>query len=285
MAEGADPARPVRAWPGALLYDSRPAALCAWPVFCAYEDLRCQAVRPPARLVRRRRVGQDARAPCDADRRRAARQAQARPTRRTSTPATSSIVVNAEKIAVTGNKRADKLYHRHSGYPGGLRTRTLEQMLGAAARGGHPARRQGHDAAQPAGPEAADQAQGLRRARSIPTSGAEAARDGAASLMADDTPTPRAARGGAGGAEARRRAEAPQAERWPSPRRSPSLRRQAQPDRSPRRSLRRRRSLSRPPRRAPERLRPSGRASPSPPPSPSRRGAEAEPSPRRPSPS
>jgi len=39
------------------------------------------------------------------------------------------IVVNAEKIAVTGNKRADKLYHRHSGYPGGLRTRTLEQML------------------------------------------------------------------------------------------------------------------------------------------------------------
>ena len=39
------------------------------------------------------------------------------------------IVVNADKIAVTGNKRADKLYHRHSGYPGGLRTRTLEQML------------------------------------------------------------------------------------------------------------------------------------------------------------
>jgi large subunit ribosomal protein L13 len=39
------------------------------------------------------------------------------------------IVVNAEKIAVTGNKRAHKLYHRHSGYPGGLRTRTLEQML------------------------------------------------------------------------------------------------------------------------------------------------------------
>jgi large subunit ribosomal protein L13 len=39
------------------------------------------------------------------------------------------IVVNAEKIAVTGNKREDKLYHRHSGYPGGLRTRTLDQML------------------------------------------------------------------------------------------------------------------------------------------------------------
>src|SRR3984893_1482637 len=39
------------------------------------------------------------------------------------------IVVSAEKIAVTGNKRADKLYHRHSGYPGGLRTRTFEQMI------------------------------------------------------------------------------------------------------------------------------------------------------------
>jgi large subunit ribosomal protein L13 len=38
-------------------------------------------------------------------------------------------VVNAEKIAVTGKKREEKLYHRHSGYPGGLRTRTLEQML------------------------------------------------------------------------------------------------------------------------------------------------------------
>ncbi len=39
------------------------------------------------------------------------------------------IVVNAEKIAVTGNKRADKRYYRHSGYPGGLRSRTLEEML------------------------------------------------------------------------------------------------------------------------------------------------------------
>lgn len=39
------------------------------------------------------------------------------------------IVVNAERISVTGKKRAEKLYHRHSGYPGGLRTRTLEEML------------------------------------------------------------------------------------------------------------------------------------------------------------
>jgi large subunit ribosomal protein L13 len=39
------------------------------------------------------------------------------------------VVVNAREIAVTGNKRETKLYHRHSGYPGGLRTRTLDEML------------------------------------------------------------------------------------------------------------------------------------------------------------
>ena len=39
------------------------------------------------------------------------------------------VIINAEKVAVTGNKRAAKLYHRHSGYPGGLRTRTFEQMM------------------------------------------------------------------------------------------------------------------------------------------------------------
>jgi len=39
------------------------------------------------------------------------------------------IVVNAEKISVTGNKREEKRYYRHSGYPGGLRSRTLEEML------------------------------------------------------------------------------------------------------------------------------------------------------------
>src|ERR671925_832736 len=39
------------------------------------------------------------------------------------------VVINAEKISVTGNKRQAKRYYRHSGYPGGLRFRTLEQML------------------------------------------------------------------------------------------------------------------------------------------------------------
>jgi len=39
------------------------------------------------------------------------------------------VVVNAEKISVTGKKRQEKRYYRHSGYPGGLRSRTLDQML------------------------------------------------------------------------------------------------------------------------------------------------------------
>jgi large subunit ribosomal protein L13 len=39
------------------------------------------------------------------------------------------VVVNAEKVAVSGDKRKSKLYRRHSGYPGGLRTRTLGEML------------------------------------------------------------------------------------------------------------------------------------------------------------
>ena len=39
------------------------------------------------------------------------------------------IVVNAEQIRVTGNKLADKRYYRHSGYPGGLKSRTLQEML------------------------------------------------------------------------------------------------------------------------------------------------------------
>ena len=39
------------------------------------------------------------------------------------------VVINAEKIAVTGNKLADKKYYRHSGYPGGIKEITLEKQL------------------------------------------------------------------------------------------------------------------------------------------------------------
>jgi large subunit ribosomal protein L13 len=39
------------------------------------------------------------------------------------------IVVNAEKVRVTGKKLEQKIYYRHSGYPGGLRERTLAEQL------------------------------------------------------------------------------------------------------------------------------------------------------------
>src|SRR5262245_41084045 len=39
------------------------------------------------------------------------------------------VVINAEKVAVTGNKREQKRYWRHSGYPGGIRSRTLGELL------------------------------------------------------------------------------------------------------------------------------------------------------------
>ena len=75
------------------------------------------------------------------------------------------VVVNAEKIAVTGKKLDEKLYHRHSGYPGGLRTRTLREQLERrptevirkAVKGMLPRNR--------LAPRAAPQAASLRRAR------------------------------------------------------------------------------------------------------------------------
>ena len=39
------------------------------------------------------------------------------------------VVVNAEKIQVTGKKLDEKMYYRHSGYPGGLKQRTLREQL------------------------------------------------------------------------------------------------------------------------------------------------------------
>jgi large subunit ribosomal protein L13 len=39
------------------------------------------------------------------------------------------VVVNAEKVVVTGKKTEQKVYYRHSGYPGGLKTTSYEEML------------------------------------------------------------------------------------------------------------------------------------------------------------
>lgn len=45
------------------------------------------------------------------------------------------IVINAEKVRVTGRKEEDKVYHRHSGYPGGIKSQTLREL-----RESHPER-------------------------------------------------------------------------------------------------------------------------------------------------
>ncbi len=42
------------------------------------------------------------------------------------------VVINAEKVRVTGNKATGKMYHRHTGYPGGLKSMSFEQLIDRA---------------------------------------------------------------------------------------------------------------------------------------------------------
>jgi len=42
------------------------------------------------------------------------------------------VVVNAEKVRVTGNKASGKIYHRHTGYPGGLKSISFEKLIDKA---------------------------------------------------------------------------------------------------------------------------------------------------------
>ena len=39
------------------------------------------------------------------------------------------VVINAEKVQVTGNKTQDKIYHNHTGYPGGLKSISFEKLI------------------------------------------------------------------------------------------------------------------------------------------------------------
>ena len=39
------------------------------------------------------------------------------------------VIVNAEKVYLTGNKKSGKIYYRHTGYPGGIKSRTAGQIL------------------------------------------------------------------------------------------------------------------------------------------------------------
>jgi len=70
------------------------------------------------------------------------------------------VVVNADKVVLTGNKRADKVYYWHTGYPGGIKSRTAEKILD----GKHPERAR-HKAVErmlPRGPLGRQQLKNLR---------------------------------------------------------------------------------------------------------------------------
>jgi large subunit ribosomal protein L13 len=97
------------------------------------------------------------------------------------------VVVNAGRVAVTGKKLRDKLYHRHSGYPGGLRTRTLgeqlarrpEEVIRRAVRGMLPRNSLGRAQlgklkvyAGPEHPHVAQRPEPLRLSRIVETEGA-----------------------------------------------------------------------------------------------------------------
>ena len=80
------------------------------------------------------------------------------------------IIVNADKVALTGHKREQKLAYRHSGYPGGLRATSYAELLETnperavekAVKGMLP-----HNQPRPA--DQLTQAQGVRAARSTRT--------------------------------------------------------------------------------------------------------------------
>jgi large subunit ribosomal protein L13 len=70
------------------------------------------------------------------------------------------VVINASNIVLTGNKRADKKYHWHTGYPGGIKSRTAEKILESK----HPERvlQKAVERMLPKGPLARKQLKNLR---------------------------------------------------------------------------------------------------------------------------
>ena len=79
------------------------------------------------------------------------------------------VVVNAEKIPVTGKKLDEKIYYRHSGYPGGLEVADAPRAARPAPDRGAAQGGEGDAPAQPPRPRADHEAEDLRRAPSIRT--------------------------------------------------------------------------------------------------------------------
>ena len=96
------------------------------------------------------------------------------------------VVVNAEKVAVTGRKLEQKTYYRHSGYPGGLRSRTLAEMLDRRPEEVIRKAVKGMLPRNSAGARAAHETEGVRRPRPSPP-GPAAEAIGDRNLTQDET--------------------------------------------------------------------------------------------------
>ena len=84
------------------------------------------------------------------------------------------IVINAEKVVFTGNKTEDKIYYRHTGYPGGIKRARPRQLLRQQVSRAHPAEGGGaHAQARAAAAQADAQPQGLQ-GHQAPARGTEA---------------------------------------------------------------------------------------------------------------
>ena len=73
------------------------------------------------------------------------------------------VVVNAEKVVLTGKKETQKFYSSHSGYPGGLRRRSVREVRRFSSRAHHRKCGPGHAAPEYPRPASIQEAEGLCR--------------------------------------------------------------------------------------------------------------------------
>ena len=72
------------------------------------------------------------------------------------------IIINADKVHLSGNKRTQKMAYRHSGYPGGLRSVRYDELLDKNPEKADREGRQGHAPQEHSGPSDALEAEGLQ---------------------------------------------------------------------------------------------------------------------------
>ena len=142
MKRGSIPAPGAATPPRIARYHRPPPRRLAWRSHACHEDLRRHPTRPRAQLAARGCRGPDPRASRDPDRR--PLRGKRKPTYTPHIDTGDFVVVDQRrKISVTGNKRAEKRYYRHSGYPGRPEVAHAQRDARPSARRGHPPRRAG----------------------------------------------------------------------------------------------------------------------------------------------